>query len=142
MHIYIFYSKLSRTSSSGHLTTSEHALPLVASCVRAHLHVVPPPSKHANIPVWDHHHHGALSPSRPRRVLLVLEWDLESSCGRPTGLRGGASRVVRERCLAKGDAGQSRGLERSARGTVSSLCSPCLSVVDSAIHRKRLFGDL
>lgn len=121
MHICIFYSKLRRISYPGNLTTSEHALPLVAPCVCAHLHVVTPPSKHSNIPVWDHHHHSALPPSRARRVLLVLEWDLESSCGRPTGLRGGASRMVRERCLAKGDAGQSRGLERSARGVVSSL---------------------
>lgn len=142
MHIYILYGKRKRTSSPGNLTTSEHALPFVAPCVCAHLHVVPPPSKHSNIPVRDHHHHSAIPSSRPRRVLLVLEWDLESSCGRPTGLRGGASRVVRERCLAKGDAGQSRGLERSARGTVSSLCNLCLSLADSAIHRKRLFGDL
>ena len=107
--------------TAGNFASSKHAFPFLTFGLRAYLHVVPPESDHPNISIRNCDHHSALPPARARCILVVLEWHLESCCGRFIGLRSRPRRMVHKGCLAERNDGKPGHLERCAWRAVSLL---------------------
>jgi hypothetical protein len=96
---------------TGHVTLVQPSLSLLLARLRAHIHVVPSASIHANISLWLVHDLCAVLAISPCGFLLGNKWDMESGCRRSHWMCGRSCRMVLTGCLAKRDGRRILGID-------------------------------
>jgi hypothetical protein len=63
---------------TGFVPTLQSPIPLLIFGICAHLSLVETPSINAHLSIWPFHHNSALPPFGPCRILVAVEWNMES----------------------------------------------------------------
>jgi hypothetical protein len=79
---------------TGSIPSLQPPLPLLTPRLRAHLFLVPTTPFHAHIALWPRHHHCAIPPLCPRRLLMAAHRHLARRRERPRRVRRWPRRLV------------------------------------------------